>query len=247
MVIKYFAAAAELILLAMVLVSMPHLNIGNISGILICSLLLFVTLRFDKIKKLCSTGGGKAAVIAVLLLCTVSLVFAGFCSVKMIAAMNRDNDSPSAVVVLGCQVIGERPSKMLRFRLDKAIGYLNSHPDIPVIVSGGKGDDEGISEAQCMRNYLVENGISDDRITMEDKSSSTEENLENSFAILDEMKLPRSIVLITDGYHQYRAQLIAEKKGADKIGAESASTELRFIPTYWVREWFALFQQLFLK
>jgi uncharacterized SAM-binding protein YcdF (DUF218 family) len=158
----------------------------------------------------------------------------------MLHAMSRDNESPSAVIVLGCQVRGERPSKMLRFRLDKAVEYLNEHKELPVIVSGGKGDDEAISEALCMHNYLIEQGIDERRIIMEDKSTSTAENIRFSFDITDSMGLGRDITIVTDGYHQYRASLIAKKNGAVSVTAYSADTESRFVPTYWVREWFGL-------
>ena len=247
MTVKYILSAFWLILLVMFLISMPFINIGNIFGSFFCIMMMLVTLRFDLVKRLCSDTKGKVAVGIVVLLLALFIGFALFCSVRMIGVMSKDNDSPSAVVILGCQVRGQRPSRMLKNRLDTAIEYLNEHKDIPVIVSGGKGDDEEISEALCMRNYLTESGVPEERIIMEDKSKTTDENLEFSLAILDEKHLPRSIVLITDGYHQFRAQLIAEKHGAEKIGSASADTEFRFIPTYWVREWFALFQQMFLK
>ncbi len=247
MSVKYILAFFESLLLVSFLVSLPFINFGNITGVFVCLMLMLITLRPGLVRSVWKSTAGRIAVIAVLLICLVSAGFAGFCTVKMLHAMSRDNESPSAVIVLGCQVRGERPSKMLRFRLDKAVEYLNEHKELPVIVSGGKGDDEAISEALCMHNYLIDQGIDESRIIMEDKSTTTDENLEFSFEILDKMGLPRSIVLVTDGYHQYRAQLIAEKHGAQTIGAQSASTELRFIPTYWVREWFGIFQQLFLK
>lgn len=247
MALKYILLSAELILLVLFLISMPFINVGNIAGTLFCALLMFATIRADLVKRIWTSAAGKAVCIVMILILAAGLAFAGFCTVKMLRAMNVDNDEPSAVVVLGCQVRGQRPSKMLKRRLDTALEYLNEHEELPVIVSGGKGYDEEISEALCMKNYLVENGISEDRIIMEDRSESTDQNLEYSFEILDRMGLPLSIVLITDGYHQYRAQLIAQKHGAEKIGSRSASTEFRFIPTYWVREWFAILQQIVLK
>lgn len=247
MTVKYIILALETFLLAMFLISLPFVNVGNMAGSLICIVLMTITVRPDIVQRLWAKPAGKVIGIAALLIFAVFMLFAGIFSVKMLGAMDVENEQPSAVVVLGCQVRGQRPSKMLRRRLDTAVEYLNEHKELPVIVSGGKGNDEEISEALCMKNYLTENGISEERIIMEDKSKSTDQNLEYSFEILDKMGLPRSIVLITDGYHQYRAQLIAEKHGAESIGSRSASTEFRFIPTYWVREWFAILQQLLLK
>lgn len=250
MILKIILASAELLLLAMFVIAYPVLNLGNLTGMFLACILMFITLRFDvfsgAVGRLWKHTAGKAALCVLCLLVCAGLGFAVFFSVKMLGAMNIKPENPSAVVVLGCQVKGERPSRMLKYRLDAALGYLNGNPDVPVIVSGGQGNDEAISEALCMKNYLVENGVSESRIIMEDKSTSTDENLEFSFAILDKMGLSRDIVLVTDGYHQYRAQLIAGKHGAGNIYSVSASTELRFIPTYWVREWFGLAQQMFL-
>ncbi|MBR1392734.1 MAG: YdcF family protein [Ruminococcus sp.] len=251
MTVRYILAGLELALMILFLIALPVVNLGNIAGVGVSVILLAVTLGFPKfsqlVKRIWAGAGGKVLIIAVCLVIAVCAGFAVFCTVKMLGAMNKEPEKPSAVVVLGCQVRGERPSKMLRRRLDAAIGYLNENKDIPVIVSGGQGWDEAISEALCMKNYLTEQGIDESRIIMEDKSTSTDENLQFSFDILDKMGLKRDIVLVTDGYHQYRAQLIAKKHGAGDISAVSASTEFRFIPTYWVREWFGIFQQLALK
>ena len=62
---------------------------------------------------------------------------------------------------------------MLKHRLDAAYDYLTEHPDVPVIVCGGQGPDESISEAQCMYEYLTKKGIAAERITQEDRSTST--------------------------------------------------------------------------
>lgn len=241
----------ELVLLMLFLIALPVVNLGSIAGSTIALLLMLMTLRFESfrhlVSKLWGTLGGKIGIIAVCALIAACIGFAGFCTVKMLGAREKPADHPSAVIVLGCQVRGERPSRMLRRRLDAAITCLNANPGLPCIVSGGKGYDEAISEALCMKNYLVEQGIPESRIIMEDRSSTTDENLEFSFKILDSMGLSRDIILVTDGYHQYRAQLKAKRLGAGEIGSLSASTELRFIPTYWVREWMAIFQEMVMR
>ena len=129
---------------------------------------------------------------------------------------------------------------MLRIRLDAAKELLDEYPDVKCVVSGGKGDDENISEAQCMKNYLVENGISSDRIIMEDKSTTTFENMKFTFEKLDELGISRDITIVTDGYHMYRASLIAKEQGAGEVTSCSASTEFRHVASHWVREWIAL-------
>ena len=75
---------------------------------------------------------------------------------------------------------------------------------------------------------------------MEDKSTTTFENLKFTFAKLDEMGICRDITIVTDGYHQYRASLIAKEQGAGEVTSYSADTEFRHVASHWVREWFAL-------
>ena len=80
------------------------------------------------------------------------------------------------LIVLGTTVNGREPSPLLKQRLDAALDYLNTYPEANCIVTGGKGDAENLSEAQCMYNYLTAAGIEPGRITMEDRSTSTVEN-----------------------------------------------------------------------
>ena len=244
MIIRNILIVLEGLLLLSFLAAFPVFNLGNIAGIGVSLMLLAATLGFGRfsetVKKLSRSSGGKAALIVTAVLAAACICLALYLSIRMISAMNHEPEKGEVVVVLGCQVKGERPSRMLARRLDAALEYLNSEPEALVVVSGGKGPDEKISEAECMRRYLEEKGIAAERIIMEDRSTSTDENLEFTLDIMDERGLGRDIILVTDGYHQYRAQLVAKAHGAGRIGALSAGTELRFIPTYWVREWFAL-------
>ena len=97
-----------------------------------------------------------------------------------------------------------------------------------------------ISEALAMKNYLLEKGMDSDRIIMEDKSTSTYENIQNSLKILDELGMSHDMTIVTDGFHQYRASLIAKAQGVENVTAYSAYTEPRYLFTYWVREWLGL-------
>ena len=114
------------------------------------------------------------------------------------------------------------------------------NPDAICIASGGKGSDEDISESECMKRTLIEKGADPSRIIMEDTSTTTIENIRNTFAITDAMGYGRDITIVTDGFHQFRASMIAKQCGAGEVSAISANTEIRFIPTYWVREWIAI-------
>ena len=93
-------------------------------------------------------------------------------------------DEQLTVMVFGCYVRGEEPGRTLTTRLDAALSLLKRYPNADCIVSGGQGSNEAISGAEAMRRYLVSRGIAGERITLEDRSTNTSENLEYTFAIL---------------------------------------------------------------
>lgn len=169
----------------------------------------------------------------------VCVLLATVISIFMIKEMNDKPKGETTVVILGCQVNPNGASLMLQRRLNTALNYLTENEDIKVIVSGGKGYDEPISEAECMYDWLVSHGISSQRIYIEDKSTNTQENIAFSKNIIAAEKLSPEITIITDGYHQLRADMFAKKQGITSYNI-SAPTALWLLPTYWVREWFGI-------
>ncbi len=226
----------EFLLILIFNAASPIYNEGNISAIGFLILLMLVTICFDLVKKLWKKKAGRAVITAVTAFTAAGFIYAGVLSGLMISALNDQPAEPKVLIVLGCQVKGTRPSRMLARRLDAAFEEMQAHPDVTVIVSGGRGSGEAVSEAECMKKYLVEKGADPERIVKEDKSTSTAENLRFSLELTDE----RDITIVTDGYHQYRASLMAKKEGAENVTAVSADTEKRFLPTYWVREWLGI-------
>ena len=242
--VRWVLLVIELLLIIWFAAAFPFGNAGTVIGGIMCVVLVIATLGWKDIirfaKGLCKTGAGKCVVISACVICALVAVYFVLLSVMMLKSIYNKPDKPNVVVVLGCQVRGTSPSKMLRRRLDAAFELLDRYPDVKCVVSGGKGSDESISEAECMRNYLVEKGISESRIIMEDKSTTTFENMKFTFEKLDELGIDRDITIVTDGYHQYRAGLIAKEQGAGEVTTYSADTEFRHIASHWVREWFAL-------
>ncbi|MDE7404078.1 MAG: YdcF family protein [Lachnospiraceae bacterium] len=127
------------------------------------------------------------------------------------------------LVVLGAQMKASGPSKALQYRLDEAIHYLEENPDTQVIVSGGQGPDEHISEAQGMYDYLVEKGISPDRIILEDQSKNTFQNLTFSAEYLD--KDNDLVGVVSNNFHVFRATKIAKKAGYKNVYGIAAKGE----------------------
>ena len=93
------------------------------------------------------------------------------------------------IIVLGCQVKGTKPSKALKDRLDTAKEYLQANPETIAVLSGGQGKMEEISEAECMRRYLEKAGISRERLILEQRSTTTRQNLRYSRRYMDMTRL----------------------------------------------------------
>lgn len=142
------------------------------------------------------------------------------------------------VVVLGAQIKANGPSKALQYRLDEAIIYLNENGESKVIVSGGQGPDEHISEAQGMYDYLVEKGIDSERIIMEDKSRNTFQNLTFSAEFFDKEK--DSVAVVSNNFHVFRAVKIAKKAGYKEVSGIAAKGEPFLQYNNMMREFFGV-------
>lgn len=223
---------------------------GNIVGIGFFSLLILAALTWDLIaafgRRLCKTKGGRAVVIIFWVLCALFVVYVCTAIGLMIYGSSVAPKPGSTVVVLGCQVRGDVPSLTLRNRMDAAYDYLAANPGAKAVLSGGQGDGENISEAQCMFDYLTKKGISADRLYIEDRSTTTNENIKFSKAVIEENGLDPDLAIVTDWYHEYRASVIARRAGC-KSGAVSAPTA-NFLTAHLVtREIFALGNEILFK
>lgn len=146
------------------------------------------------------------------------------------------------LVVLGAQVRGRKLTGSLYRRIERARKYLEENPETIVIVSGGQGRGEDITEALAMEQYLTSQGIEKRRILREDKSGTTEENLRYSAEYIRDMSVPVGIV--TNNYHMYRACCYARKLGYRNPKPLPAGCHPVCFLNYMVREFFALVKML---
>ena len=145
------------------------------------------------------------------------------------------------VVIHGCGLAdGERLTKLLSNRVDKAIAIYQKCRVKPMIIpSGGRGDDEKLSEARAMTNYLMEHGIPGEHILMEDRSATTRENLLNSKAIIEARDGRKRTALVSSNYHIYRCLLLARSVGLKCTGI-GADVALYYWPSALIREFIAV-------
>ncbi|KML06859.1 YdcF family protein [Rossellomorea marisflavi] len=145
-----------------------------------------------------------------------------------------------AVLILGAGLKGEEPSKTLLSRLDTAEEILKVREDLPVIVSGGQGPGESITEAEAMGRHLVANGIEESRIIYEEASTNTFGNMLYSRRLLTEEGLTEGKVLIvTNDFHLARSKMLARDVGLEPSGY-SAPTPWLVRVNYYIREFFAM-------
>lgn len=146
------------------------------------------------------------------------------------------------VIIHGCGLAGgERMTKLLSSRVNKAIEIYRKCKVKPIIIpSGGQGGDETISEAEAMRNYLLEHGIPDEQIVPEDRSATTRENLVNSKAIIDAGQGGKKTALVSSNYHIYRCLRLARDVGLRCTGI-GADVALYYWPSALIREFIAIF------
>ena len=129
--------------------------------------------------------------------------------------------------------------------MDKALWYLEQQLTVPVVVSGGQGRRELISEAEAMKRYLVQNGIDERRIIKEDKSTSTMENFKFSKEILMDMGITcDSITVVTNDFHMFRSKLLAKRNGFNAYALASKTPDF-VLPNCYIREYFAFVKSFF--
>ena len=164
----------------------------------------------------------------------------------IIARGEEDNSAISvdAIIVLGAGVNGETPSLTLQTRIRAAAEYMALHPDVPVVFSGGQGPGEDITEAEAMSRALWSNSEEwNQRYILEERSTSTVENLAFSKALLQERGIDTDtavIGVVTNDFHIFRATLIAEREGMTVVGFPAELPWWWLTTNYYVREAFAL-------
>ena len=215
------------------LILISNINLGMVPVAGLGAVLLCYGIFYDKFpfKKIIS------AVIAFGVVAI--LVFGSFLAIY--GGQDTADYTEQTVIILGCGLRGERVSVGLAKRLNKAAEYHEKNPDAMIIVSGGQGPQEDISEALAMKRYLMDKGVPEDRIIMEDKSTSTITNFRYSREIMEKEGMSlSSVVFVTNAYHVYRAASYADDEGFEDIAHLGTDIIWYTIPMNYMREMLAV-------
>lgn len=225
---------------------------GFTFGVVFAALLLLVILAFFWSCRLEKTGrGGLWPRVMRRLICWGGgLWLLSLGSVVVVIFGEPDGPVPPAVthlIVLGAGLKdGDHLSVILQSRLDRALKLARSHPNLKIIVSGGQGTDERLSEAAAMQRYLLAHGVKAERVQQENRSTSTRENIVFSRQLLlQQGALPANMVLLTSDFHLYRARQLAAQAGLTTTGVR-APTPFWVLINYSIREYFAIVKDVYL-
>ena len=165
--------------------------------------------------------------------------------------VSRIEDESNIMVILGCRVMPWGPSTLLLDRLDTALEHLEENPDMTVVVTGGQGDNEPTSEAQAMYEYLTSHGVPEEQLLMEDQSTSTLENLQNTSALLHEQgyDTTQEILVVTNDFHLTRTRMLFERVWGGDYNLNTLAAPTSHLPSrikMYVREPLALIKSALL-
>ena len=169
--------------------------------------------------------GGRKHTLRNLLLALLALGVLCFAALEVyIGLHSRTNvvGQPQTMVIFGCKVETWGPSVLLQDRLETALDYWEDHPDVRIVVTGGKGDDEHMSEAQCMYDYLTAHGVDGENVFMEDQSRNTWQNVNDTLDLMENKgwSLTDDVVLVSSGFHLSRIELLWDRARIAKLPGE---------------------------
>ena len=181
--------------------------------------------------------------IAAAIVLAAGIAVFGVIEAPIVAGARTDApDDVEYLVVLGAGLHGDVPSLSLTDRLEGALAWLEAHPDCVAVVSGGQGPGETMTEGEAMGIWLEARGIDPSRIIVEDRATSTQENLEYSFALSRGRggEPDGNCARVTSEYHLYRAKALAARQGVECFGVAARTSWPTLMLNYFIREGFAV-------
>ena len=157
------------------------------------------------------------------------------------SAISKHREKSDYLVILGAGIRGEVPSTSLYQRLYASLEYVEINPNVKIVVSGGRGPGESITEAEAMKRFLIKHGVANGQIIKEEKSTSTLENMKFTTEILEKLEKKENIeiTIVTNNFHMFRSKFLAQRQGL-KVYGYPAPLHPMLVPTFFAREYLAV-------
>ena len=231
---KLWLVAVILLLLAAVVFAVAMT--GHTFVAALCAFIALVIVYFHFVRR-------RGLRIAAAIVLAAGIAVFGVIEAPIVAGARTDApDDVEYLVVLGAGLHGDVPSLSLTDRLEGALAWLEAHPDCVAVVSGGQGPGETMTEGEAMGIWLEARGIDPSRIIVEDRATSTQENLEYSFALIRGRggEPDGNCAIVTSEYHLYRAKALAARQGVECFGVAARTSWPTLMLNYFIREGFAV-------
>ncbi len=224
-----------LLLIGLAQLAFVNVDFGTVCAPPLGAIILLYGLFFDFVNKHTRSKPLKILRYAVIFGICFVLCFSGF--LYIYGNLDNADHGEDALIVLGAGVHGDQVSLALKYRLDAALEYSRQNPDALIIVTGGKGFQEDVTEAYAMEKYLLENGADPESVIKEENASSTTENFRFSKELLDERFGENNYraAVVTNDFHVFRAARIAKRCGLD-VSHIHGKTPLNAAVSCYIRE-----------
>lgn len=233
MAIKIISAAIGILTAAAYTIPLRETkpNIGNVFGAALGIFVLLDGMFYDKINPTAATVINAVFLVGITIFTAVMIYVVG--------GAKKTAKSENTLIVLGCRVKWDKPSLALVERCRAAAKYMKENENAKALLSGGRGKDEKISEAECMFDLMQSFGTDKSRLFKEDKSTSTDENIEFCKKIIEENNLSKNIAVATSEYHIRRATMICKRHGLNAAAVPSNTVNYTK-PPFYAREVFGV-------
>lgn len=228
----------------LLLCALSNLNLGVTLVLALGVFVLFTGIFYSRMKKFTAKGIFRVAKLVIAGMLCAEFAIVSFLGVYGIS--DNVDYSEDAVIVLGAGIRGDRVTLPLKLRLDKAIEYHRKNPEAVIVVTGGQGFQETVTEAYAMEKYLLDMGVDKSKILKEEKATSTAENMEFSKEILDGyFDGEYSVVVVTNNFHIFRGVAIAKKSGFEAVAHFHAGLQWYNLMPCFLRESLAVMKMVF--
>ncbi len=167
-----------------------------------------------------------AVVFALWVPLTVALLLGSLIGAIYWQARSDQTQPVEAIVVLGAAQYDGRPTPVLRARLDEALAAYRAGMAPLIVVTGGRQEGDRFTEAESSRNYLVDRGVPERVILLENEGRSSWESMQGAGRLLEERGVKR-ILVVSDGFHLFRLKLMARHLGFTAFGAPASDSPIQ--------------------